>query len=65
MEMWHATNRRQTDSEENSNIEPKKKTKCKAPTVKMERSAFFTTTEHTTYGLIHEEDEGQSTKENI
>jgi hypothetical protein len=33
-------NRRQMDSKENSNIKPKKKTKHRMPTVKMERSAY-------------------------
>jgi multidrug efflux pump subunit AcrB len=40
MEISCATNGRQADSEENSNIQQKKKTKHKTPTVKMEGSAY-------------------------
>jgi hypothetical protein len=36
---------------------PKKKTKCRTPTVKMGgTSILFNKTERTTHGLIHEED---------
>jgi hypothetical protein len=39
MEISRATNGRQADSEENCNVQPKKKTKHRAPTVKMEGPA--------------------------
>jgi hypothetical protein len=42
MEKSQATNGRQTESEENTNIQvqPKKKMKRRIPTVKVERSAY-------------------------
>jgi hypothetical protein len=40
METSHATNLKQAESEENSNIQRKKKTKDRTPTVKMEGSTY-------------------------
>jgi hypothetical protein len=40
MEISCATNGRQVDSEENPNIQSKKETKCKTPTVKMDGPAY-------------------------
>jgi hypothetical protein len=40
MEISRATNGRQADFEDNSNIEPEKERKYRTPTVKMEGSAY-------------------------
>jgi hypothetical protein len=58
MEISRATNGRQADSEENSNIQPKKEANHRTSTVEDGKiSILFKSTEETMYGLIHDDND--------
>jgi hypothetical protein len=48
---------RHTNSEGNFNMQPKKTTQHRAPTVKVEEPTYLKRTEEVNHGLIHEEED--------